>query len=220
MIATTRRASGDVLVAGIVRGLASEAGPLVAKVEQFAPKAVGLGISREELSGLNDHFVGRASEPLVPLSSAELSEARGLAQYGEVRVPNPSTLALLEWARAAGIPVEPLDPSDEDYAELFTDHISYFELVRRTLRERKLTRSAPAAPSAEEYADRWHGAISGGRGSRAFDKAREAALVASARRLALSHGRIAVVVDRERYAGVLGLLEGTPAPAEGPARAD
>lgn len=197
------------LLVGVVRGLAAEVEPLLTEVRAFAPRAIGLGISEEELAGLDEHFVGRAFEPLVPLSGSELSEARGLSRFGEVRVPSPSALALLEWARSGPLPVQALDPSDDRYAEMFTDHISYFELVRRTLRERKLTKAAPAARTAEEFATRWHASLSGGRGSRSFDRARAHALAASAERLARTHGRVAVVVDRERYDTVLEALRST-----------
>ncbi len=213
MIASTREGPGALLVAGTVRGLTSESEPLLEALRAFGPRAVGVGVSREELDGLNEHFVGRPSEPLVVLSRVELSEAKALSRFGEVRVPNPSTIAVLEWARAAGVPVEPLDPTDEEYAELFTDHITYLELVRRTLRERRLVRDAPPeARSAEEFAGRWHASLSRGRGSRAFDAAREGALVEGARRLALAHARVAVVVDRERYDGVLKRLGSAAAP--------
>lgn len=211
MISSTVGDAPTLLLVGVVRGLVAEVEPLLAEVERFAPKALGLGISEEELAGLKEHFVGRDSEPLVPLSGTELSEARGLSRFGEVRVPSPTSLALLEWARATALPVAALDPSDDRYAELFTDHISYLELVRRTLRERRLTKSAPTASSAEEFAARWHESIAGGRGSRSFDRARAASLAEAVRRLAGDHARIAVVVDRERYETVRDAL-GSMAP--------
>ncbi len=209
MIDGTVRSDGEFLVVGAVRGLASEVTPLMARLEAFQPDVVGLGISFDELTGLTDHFVGRSSEPLVPLTGAETAEVKGLSRFGEVRVPNPACIEVLEWARARGTRVEPLDPSDETYATMFTDHISYFELVRRTLRERRLTRAPPAASTAEEFATTWHRSMSGGRGSKSFDAARDAALVENARRLSGQARRIAIVVDRERYDSVLARL---PAP--------
>lgn len=202
MIAATQRLSGEVLLLGAVRGLVSETPPLLAALDRFGPSAVGVGVSREELAGLNEHFVGRPTEPLVPLSSLEVAEAHGLSRFGEVRVPHPAILAVLDWARSGGRAVEPLDPPDERFAELFTDHISYFELVRRTLRERRLSRAPLSADSAEAFAESWHRSLSDGRGSRQLNRARESALAEAARRLSLVHGRIAVVVDRERFDGV------------------
>jgi hypothetical protein len=203
VISATVRSGGEFLVAGAVRGLASEVAPLMALLETFRPEVVGLGISLDELQGLRDHFVDRASEPLVPLTGAETAEVKGLSRFGEVRVPNPACIEVLEWGRSRGTPVEPLDPSDETYATMFTDHISYFELLRRTLKERRLARAPPTAATPEEYAATWHRSMSGGRGSRSFDAARDAALVENARRLSARAPRVAVVVDLERYDSVL-----------------
>ncbi|MCI4360211.1 MAG: hypothetical protein L3J91_00745, partial [Thermoplasmata archaeon] len=130
-------------------------------------------------------------------------EVRGLGRYGEVRVPNPSLVGVLGWARERAVPVAGLDPNDATYADLFAEHISYFELVRRTVRERRLTRDPPTPPTADEYAMHWHRAIGKGRGSRAFDRARDTEFLDGARALKAGARKVALVVDRERYDGVL-----------------
>ena len=199
--------NGECLVVGAVRGVATEVPPLIARLTEFAPASVGLGISPDELDGLVEHFVERPAEPLVTLTRSEAAEVRGLGRFGEVRVPNPSTVGVLAWARSRGTPVAGLDPNDATYADLFAEHISYFELVRRTLRERRLVRDPPSAASPDDYAQLWHRSMSRGRGSRSFDRARDAEFLDAARAMATRAGRVALVVDRERYDGVLsGLL--------------
>ncbi len=208
------------LLAGPVRGLFTEVPPLLASLDGFRPSAVGVGLSPEELGGLAEHFAGRAAEPLVPLTENETAEVHGLCRFGEVRIPNPSVVALLEWAGGTGVPVEGLDPSDEEYAGLFTEHVGYLELVGRTLRERRLTRTPPTAATADEFAVRWHGQVGDGRGSQALADARDRAFVRAARALTARAGRVALVVDRERYDGVLSRLSenGAPGGAVGPHR--
>lgn len=196
----------EVWVAGAVRGFWNDVPPLLNRLGEIAPRAIGLGISFDELTGLNDHFVARPAEPLVPLASTETAELLGLARFGEVRVPNPAYLGALEWARERSIPIEALEVSDEQYSQLFADHISYFELVGRTLRERKLTRAAPDASSADEYALAWERELARGRGSQEFLAARNAAIAAAARRLTERAGRVAVIVDRERFEALTALL--------------
>ncbi|MCI4336052.1 MAG: hypothetical protein L3K17_02495 [Thermoplasmata archaeon] len=212
MIAASVRAGGDYLVLGAVRGLVADGPAVIAKLEGFAPKGIGVGLSFDEMTGLNDHFVHRPFEPLVPLTPHETAEVRGLSRHGEVRVPHPTYVGVLEWAADRSLPVEALEPSDDKYATLFTDHISYFELVRRTLRERKLARAPPESADADAYALTWDGTLSHGRGSRAFLLAREEAVAAGAQRLAARVGRTALVVDRERFDGVVRALssEGVP----------
>jgi hypothetical protein len=201
---------GDLLLVGPVRGVATEVAPLLARLESFGPDSIGLGISPDELSGLVEHFVDRPAEPLVSLTGTETAEVRGLGQYGEVRVPNPSLVGVLSWARGRGTPVAGLDPSDATYADLFSEHISYFELVRRTLRERRLTRDPPTPSTPDQFAERWHTTISRGRGSKKFDRARDTEFVEGARVLQASARRVALVVDRERFDGILVGLSGGP----------
>ena len=206
MIVGTVGPGGEILVVGAVRGLVGEISPLIERLEQFRPASVGLGISPDELAGLVEHFVDRPAEPLVSLTGTETAEVRGLAEYGEVRVPNPVTVGTVTWAQRHGIPVAGLDPSDADYADLFAEHISYLELVRRTLRERRLTGDPPRPKTADEFALAWHSAIGHGRRSQAFDRARDAELARGARALVTTARRVALVVDRERYDGVASAL--------------
>jgi len=193
---------GDILLIAPVRGLASEAPTAVRSVQGHAPSAVGFGTSPEELRGLIEYFVRSPAEPVVPLTTAERSEVRGLVRFGEVSVPNPSFLEVARWATAGGIRVEGLDPSEDEIATLFAENIGYLELVRRTVRERNVSRNPPAPDSPDEFALRWDHHIARGRGSRRFAAARDLHLVQSTRRLAATHSRVVVVVDRERFDGV------------------
>ncbi|HTT35884.1 MAG TPA: hypothetical protein VMH78_08490 [Thermoplasmata archaeon] len=199
-------APGPIRVFGAVRGRVADVAPLLAGLEAFDPKVVGVGLSFDEMTGLTDHFAGRPFEPVVPVTGNETAEIGGLVRFGEVRLPHPAYVGVLEWAKARSVPVEPLEPSDETYATLFATHIGYVELVGRTLRERRLARGPPDAPTADEFAIRWDREVARGKGSRAFIAAREAHVATEAHRLAERSGRTAVVVDRERFDGVLAAL--------------
>ena len=201
------------LVLAPVRGLLGEVAPLLARLDAFAPDAIAVGLSPDEARSLKEHFVGRSCEPLVPLAPTEVAELRALARFGDVAVPNPTYPAVLAWGAARGVPVAAVDPSDDAYAMMFTDHIGYTELVRRTLRERKLTRSPPDAGSADEFALTWGRTLAKTRGSARLAAARDAVLAEGARALGAQYRRIAVVVERERFPSVVAALEGG-----GPAR--
>lgn len=196
-----------ILVVGVVRGLPSEVRTLLPVLDAFQPESVGVGLSSDETRSLADHFGGTLTEPVVPLAPTEEAEIRGLSRFGEVQVPHPGFLATLDWARGRGLVVEPLDTSDEGYATMFTDHISYLELVRRTLRERKLTKKPPEASSADEYVLAWERTIGGGRESEEFALARDRALAESATRLGTGRRSVAVIVDRERFDRVVSILD-------------
>jgi len=199
-------AGADILLLASVRGLSSEAQALGPTLDAFAPEVVGLGVSPEELKALVEYFVLADAEPLVPLTTNEVNEVRGLSRFGEVQVPNPSNVETLRWGRARQIPVAPLDPSEDRSADLFSEHIGYVELVRRTVRERRLGRSPPAPSSPDQFAVQWDQTVGGGRGSRRLAEARDSHLASEVARLVHGRGRVAVVVDRERFDGVRALL--------------
>ena len=191
-----------VLLLAPVRGLVAEVPRLLAELDTFGPAQVGLGLSSSELASLHDYFVVAEAEPVVPLTGNETSEVRGLVRFGEVRVPNPSFVELLRWATARGVPTVALDPDDELTAALFAKHIGYVELVRRTVRERRVSRSPPTPSSADEFALRWDSEVAHGRGSRNFAGERDAYLVRQVPALAAARHPFAIVVDRERFDSV------------------
>jgi hypothetical protein len=198
----------SIQVVGVVKGLVRDADLLPGILDAFRPKAIGLGISAEELESLGTQFTDVPTEPAVPLLTSENIEVRELARFGEVQVPNPGMVRAISWARQRGVVCEALDPSDEEYSEMFTDNIGYFELVRRTLRERRLLRSPPRATSADELVLAWDARLKGRRGSARFASAREAEEVRRISQLVARWGRAVAVVDRERFEGVMTQLAG------------
>jgi len=198
--------SADVLLLAPVRGLSSEVPAVLRELDAFRPEALGLGLPTEELGGLTEYFVLSDAEPIVPLTSNELAEVRGLVRFGEVQVPNPSFVHCLAWGRDHGVPVVALDPSEEDSATMFVEKIGYVELVRRTVRERRVGRAPPTPSSPDEYAVAWDREVSKGKGSREFARARDGRLVEEVDRLSAGRSRVAAVVDRERFASVQALF--------------
>ncbi|HEY1198524.1 MAG TPA: hypothetical protein VGG32_07340 [Thermoplasmata archaeon] len=202
-------APGILLIAP-VRGLVSEVPRVLSELDAFAPARVGLGVSSDELGSLLDYFVTADAEPIVPLTDNETSEVRGLVRFGEVRVPNPSFVEALRWAWSRGLPTEPLDPDDERTAALFAEHIGYLELVRRTVREHRISRSPPTPSSPDEFALQWDRETASGRGSREFAEARDQHLVGRLPALTADRRPLAVVVDRERFDSIRSLLTQGP----------
>jgi hypothetical protein len=200
------RALNGVTILGAVRGLVAEGDGVRVRLERMRPSAVGIAISPDELKGLREYFVAPETEPVVPLAPTEAGEVRGLARYGEVGVPNPVAVEAIRWSDGAGVAVEALDPSDDDYSEWFADTISYVELVRRTLRERRVVKRPPTPPTADEFATIWSRTINKGAGSRRLIARRDAAVVEGLGRLRARHASVVLLVDRERFDGLLTLL--------------
>ncbi|MCI4329004.1 MAG: hypothetical protein L3J86_05410 [Thermoplasmata archaeon] len=203
------RALGSLTVLGAIGGLVSEGDRVRDRLGTLRPAAVGVAISADEMRGLRDYFVGGGAEPVVPLATTEAAEVRALARYGEVSVPNPSVLEAIRWSDSAPVPVEPLDPSDDRYASMFANSIGYFELVRRTLRERRLVKRAPEAANADEFVRTWSDTIEHGAGSRRLRLRRDEAVVEAATPLRARYHPLVVLVDRERFDGIVAGFDGS-----------
>jgi hypothetical protein len=204
------RAVGSVTVLGAVRGLVADGERVRARLETVRPNAVGLAVSEDELKGLREYFVDAATEPVVPLAPTEAAEIRALAHYGDVGVPNPSVLAAIRWADSTKSPVSPLDPSDDEYSTMFARSIGYLELVRRTLRERSAGKRPPAAADADAFSLAWSRMIEPGAGSRRLRAQRDAVVAEGVERMRARFSSVAVVVDRERFDGLVELLADGP----------
>ncbi len=202
-----------ILLLGAVRGSLAEATKVVADLERFAPDRLALGLSPEEVQALQEHFADPYQEPWVPLASIELAYARGIARFGPARVPSPSFLASLRWARARGLPVDGIEPGDEAYGSLFVDHVGFFDLVRRTRAERSLGKRPPEEENAEAFALAWETRAQVGGGSHALLKVRAEHVAKGLRHLCTSRmpsggarpssaslkNRVALVADVERF---------------------
>jgi hypothetical protein len=200
------RALDGVTVVGAVRGLVAEGDRVRTRLEALRPAAVGIAISPDELRGLRQYFVGPPTEPVVPLAPTEAGEVRALARYGEVGVPNPTAVEAIRWSDSAGAAVEAVDPTDDDYAEWFAESITYLELVRRTLRERRVVKNPPKPATADEFAAAWSGTINHGAGSRRLTARRDEAVVDALGRLRARYASVVLLVDRERFDGVVARL--------------
>ncbi|MCI4352521.1 MAG: hypothetical protein L3K14_03950 [Thermoplasmata archaeon] len=210
MIAERLSGRPTILLVGAVRGLADEVEPVRAQLDSFDPGAVAVSLSPEEAETLAQYFVGTPTEPVVPLSASEASHAVGLARISEVQVPAPALLGAVDWAARRERPVLGVDPPEDVYAEMFAAHIGYFELVRRTLRERTLVKRPPEVETADDYALSWDRTMRPGDGSERLARARDEYAAGKVRELGRAHPKIALVVDRERYDSFRSALRSGP----------
>jgi hypothetical protein len=198
-------------ILGVIRGLVSEVPVLEASLTEIRPEALGLALSPEEVQGLRDYFVGKEAEPFVPILGSEAAEIRVLSQFGEVRIPHPGFLAAVAWADAHEVPTIPVDPNEDVYAEMFGSTIGYTELVRRTLRERRLLRKPPHVDSAEGFVLFWDKTLNGRGASRRLAEKRDAAAAAEVQKLRRRHPSVTIVAERERAEGLAEALAAAPA---------
>jgi hypothetical protein len=211
VIALRESGPPELLVLGVVRGVVAEVGPMTGELDRFRPSRVALAIGVEELASYAEQFVGGATDPYAPLLPTETAEVLALARFGEVEVPHAPFVEGLRWAARHGIGTSAVDPDEERYADLFGERIGYWELVRRTVRERSLARGPPDAESPDEFALRWAGKVGKGRASRRFERERTELMLQALRVAQRPSERVALLIDRERIPELARQLAGAPA---------
>jgi hypothetical protein len=185
---------------GTVRGLRSEGLRVASAFDALRPAAVALGVGPEDLDGLSKFAEGASYEH--EYSEADEVYAHYLGQFGEVELPPLDLVVAVRRARAAGLPMLPIDLPEAQYVDLFTRSVSGWTLLRYNRRVRQLARRPPRAGDALDFHLRWDAEVRRMAGFRQLEDAREAAMAASLQRGPLPEGCILVLVEAARLAGI------------------
>jgi len=199
-------AVGDskIRIVGVVRGLKSEAEKVSKAFAEFKPEVVAMSVSKEEIAGLRDY----AKVPYeVEMSRYEELYAKNLARFGDVFLPPPCFLAVLEEADKAGIEIVGVDMDDDTHSAAYCALVSGGELFRHSTRFNLLKIRSFKADTPEEFAKEWDRRVNNLRGFKELEKEREVFIAKEIARLATGKGRrILSVIDSERSDGVKALL--------------
>ncbi len=221
------RAGGvEYLLLGVVKGLKSEYDAVLSALREFCPDTVCVGISPEEVEGLR-RYLEKPFE--YDVSDYEVIYARHLSRFGEVFLPPPAYVAAVRYAVDSDTKVEALDMDDEKYASAYVAAVSAWDLIRHSMRKRRLYRKKFRATTPEEVAILLDREIRRIRGYDLLEKTREKHMANHL--LDVEGKRVAAVVEIERFEGVVrvvreklspsGFQGSNPppqAPAEGSAR--
>ncbi|UCF07861.1 MAG: hypothetical protein JSW28_09510, partial [Thermoplasmata archaeon] len=136
------------------------------------------------------------------LSNYEEIYAKKLASFGEVKVPPPCYEAAMKLCLRDSIRVVPIDMDDLYYADVFCENVSTWDLIRHSLRVKKLMRKKFKAKTAEEFVLEWDKEINKLKGFRNLETKREEYMANELARLAQEHERILCVMEMQRAEGV------------------
>ncbi len=192
----------EVLLFGTVRGLVSERKKVREIVESFLPEFVLVGISPEQWDGLKKYI----KKPFkIEPDDYEVIYAVKLKRFGEVGLPVPTYLEILNLSKKHGFQVIPVDMDDETYSELFTSKIDIIKLIRFDMRKRKLYKMRFDASTPEEFVMQWDREINKIKEYREIEEERERYISDQIMGIAEKERgkRIMSVVELERYPGIL-----------------
>ena len=192
--------TSKIYIPEIINGLTSEAAKVKKVYSKTNPDLVAIQISDEELSGLKKMAGGEEQEYFM--SNYEEIYARKLASFGEVKVPPACYEAALKLCREHDTPISAIDMDDMYYADVFCECISGWDLIRHSLRVKRLRRKAFKAETAEEFVMKWDKEINKLKGFRHLEEKREEHMAKALLKLSKEHDRILCIMELQRVDGM------------------
>ncbi len=198
-------ADTKIFISGVICGLTEEKTTVKKAYHKVKPNTVALSISSEELEGLKRIVSGE--EHKYFLSNYEEIYARRLASFGEVKVPPACYETALRLCLKNELPVQAIDMDDDTYTDTFCENISTAQLMRHSLRVKKLKRKKFKADNAEDFVFEWDKEINKLKGFRQVERRREIHMANELADLAGKFDRILSFIELQRANGVYSELE-------------
>lgn len=190
----------------VINGLTSEDAIVRRAYNKVKPDVVAMQISEAELDGLRQITEGEEFDYFM--SNYEQIYAKKLADFGEVKVPPPCYESAMKLCLRDRIPAEAIDMDDLYYADVFCENVTTRDLIRHSLRVKKLRRKKFKAETAEEFVLAWDKEINKLKGFRNLETAREKYMARELLRLSKKYDRILCIMELQRAEGVIAHLVG------------
>jgi chemotaxis response regulator CheB len=195
--------SSSLTILPVVKGLASEADEVTKAFEELRPEVIALSISREEMAGLRNREDYDKYEP----SDLEIIYQAFLETFGEVRLPPPAYVRALDISEKNGVPIIPLDMSDEVYTEAYCENVSTGDMIKESFFARRATGKKFDLSSPQAFAVSWDKRVNKAKGFQALEKAREKHIANALSNLSKKYKIALALIEVERADGVIELLE-------------
>jgi len=187
----------------VIKGLVSESHKLKAMIKEVDFQVAALPISSEEVTAL-ENLTEEHEEPVM--TTPEVAYAKNLRQYGEVRIPPPTYLIMLEYCTKRNIRIEGIDMDEEHYTSAYCKYVSGLELVRQSFWEKRLLKKIVNPPTSKEFALEWDELINKYDGFRKLESHRERVMSKNIRRLSRK-SNVFSIIELERVEGILEKLK-------------
>jgi hypothetical protein len=140
----------------------------------------------------------------VFISDTDMAYSRKLATFGDVELPPPSFMAAVRAADRDRLPISPIDLNDDEYTQVFVDHVTYWQLVKHSRKVRSMRRYKARSPT--DLAHEWDRRIRSIKGFEVLERERERKMAIELADHLREHDRVLVVIDAMRVQGVLDRL--------------
>ncbi|MCL4329751.1 MAG: hypothetical protein M1533_01960 [Candidatus Thermoplasmatota archaeon] len=194
-----------VILFGGIKGLIRDGDELRNLLLREEPEEILIGISPEELTGLQE-FVKEPFE--MGLSEYEMMYGVLLSIYGEVMTPPPIYTEAVIYAGERNTAIYALDIEETEFGDIYTNQIGVWDMIRHSVRKRRLMKKEFRADTPEGFVDKWNQYIERIKGFRAIEQARLESMQKNLLSRVRSSGdrKFVVVVEYEKFSGMADFL--------------
>ena len=149
----TQKNNGSVILgfAGI-KGLVSQGDRVREFLEASTPSRILVSISPEEVEGLRSFL----KDPFeMNLSDYEIIYGVLLSKFGEVMTPPPIYIEAMNYSERAGAEITGIDMDEEKFNDIYQNEISSLQLLRHSLRKKKISRNLSPGEDPYEFVEMW-----------------------------------------------------------------
>ena len=189
-------------ILAIIKGLVSESSRVL-KVITNGYDAAGIALGPEDVKAMEL----RANLETPDMSDLDLVYCKILKEFGEIDVPVPAYCALIDACAEHSVPLVPLDMDDEVFSELYCNTVTALELLREQKLAAKGLKMTFDLSSPESFAAAWDAHVNTVKGFRKMSEFREEFIADRIKELSSGKERILVVVEYERFPGIVERLK-------------
>ncbi len=148
-----RSVNDKLYIFGGVKGLVRDGDELKKELLEKRPEVVLITISPEQVEGMKD-FIEDPFE--VEMSDYEILYGINLANYGEVMTPSPVYIEATRYCKENNIEMIGLDMEEGEYQILYSKYVKTTDLLRHSLRKKKVSRFQFKQETPEEFVEAWN----------------------------------------------------------------
>ena len=195
----------DIDIIPIIKGLVSEKEKVIEALskKEYETAGVSWGIEeieavrrREEITGDNE------------TNDIDIIYLYKLKEFGDVDMPDPAFTYVVDEFSKKGVSVIPLDMADQEFAEAYCNEVSTLDFLRENKIVKKMMKKEFTTSSPEEFMMEWDSLINEVKGYRKMNKVKERFVAEQIKDLAKYRKNALVLVEYERYEGILSIIRG------------
>ncbi len=188
----------------IIKGLISEKDKVISALSSKDYDSAGISWGIEEIEAVRRRAEITGENETNDIDVVYLYK---LKTFGEVDMPDPAFTYLIDEFSKNGKAVIPLDMSDDEFAKAYCDNVSTFDFLKENKIVKKAMKREFDMTSPETFVTEWDSLINEIKGYRKMNIVKEEFIADQIRDVAKYRKNALILVDYERFDGIMSLLE-------------